>query len=115
MRSIHSWAYFTAAVNDCRTHYFQRPHREDPEEGKRLENPGRSSINTSDDDGQRGHEEKGREYDVRGKEYDVGRLLDALEEGNGDANPKSVFLFFSVGRVLGRGGREQLRFPSLAG
>ena len=49
-----------------------------------------------------------------GKEYDVGRLLDALEEGNGDANPKSVFLFFSVGRVLGRGGREQLRFPSLA-
>ena len=50
-----------------------------------------------------------------GKEYDVARLLDALEEGNGDANPKSVFLFFfSVGRVLGRGGREQLRFPSLA-
>ena len=54
-------------LNDCRTHYFQHPHREDPEEGKRLENPGRSSINTSDDDGQRGHEEKGREYDVRGQ------------------------------------------------
>ena len=29
-----------------------------------------------------------------GKEYDVARLLNALEEGNGDANPKSVFLFF---------------------
>ena len=91
MRSIHSWAYFTAAVNDCRTHYFQRPHREDPEEGKRIENAGRSSVNTSDDDGQRGHEEKRRET-FEGKEYEVGRLLDALEEGNGDANPKSVFL-----------------------
>ena len=57
---------------------------------------------------------RGETMTFEGKEYDVGRLLDALEEGNGDANPKSVFLFFSVGRVLGRGGRGQLRFPSLA-
>ena len=57
---------------------------------------------------------RGESMTFEGKEYDVGRLLDALEEGNGDANPKSVFLFLSVGRVLGRGGREQLRFPSLA-
>ena len=57
---------------------------------------------------------RGESMTFEGKEYDVGRLLDALEEGNGDANPKSVFLFFSVGRVLGRGGRGQLRFPSLA-
>ena len=57
---------------------------------------------------------RGESMTFEGKEYDVGRLLDALEEGNGNANPKSVFLFFSGGRVLGRGGREQLRFPSLA-
>ena len=48
---------------------------------------------------------RGESMTFEGKEYDVGRLLDALEEGNGDANPKSVFLFLSVGRVLGRGGR----------
>lgn len=37
---------------------------------------------------------RGESMTFEGKEYDVGRLLDALEEGNGDANPKSVFLFF---------------------
>ena len=37
---------------------------------------------------------RGESMTFEGKEYDVGRLLDALEEGNGDANPMAVFLFF---------------------
>ena len=37
---------------------------------------------------------RGESMTFEGKEYDVARLLDALEEGNGDAHPTSIFLFF---------------------
>ena len=47
---------------------------------------------------------RGESMTFEGKEYDVGRLLDALEEGNGDANPMSVFLFFSRRTSLGMRG-----------
>ena len=74
---------FHNSCKRCRTHCFQRPHREDLEEGKRHKNPGRSYIYTADDDEQRGGE-RGERITFEGKEDDVGKLLDASVKGKGD-------------------------------